>query len=164
MQYGKQLRVIAVASSLIVLVAVVAGLAVVGSPAKERARKRDQQRISNLQELENNIIMYWQAKKALPVALNDLNDATRGITIPLDPQTRQPYSYTIGEALTFTLCATFEHDGKGVPNYRSSDDIWDYTAGQTCFERTIDPDFYKDTNTLDTPFMVPPTKETTPIR
>ncbi len=142
MQYGKRLQTIAIITSVIVLGAIVVGLVVVGSPAKERAHKRDQQRISNLQEIENDIVIYWQAKKALPPGLADLNDATRGITIPTDPQTKSSYVFKTIDSLKFQLCATFEQDGKGTPNYRTSDDNWDYHVGQTCFDRTIDPAFY----------------------
>ncbi|MEK7103249.1 MAG: hypothetical protein AAB870_02795 [Patescibacteria group bacterium] len=156
MQYAKRLRIIAIATSAIVLAAVVVGLMVVGSPSKERAYKRDQQRISNLQEIENDVITYWQAKKKLPEALTDLNDATRGITIPNDPQTNMAYTYTIVDSMKFKLCARFEQSGQGSPNYRFSDDTWNYNAGETCFDRHIDPDFYGPLNGSDMPFPMKP--------
>jgi len=144
----------------IVLAAVAYGLYIVGSPNAARLRNLDARRLSDLQYLQNQIIYYWQAKQTLPKELPVLQDATRGVGVPVDPGTGAAYTYTIQGPLAFTLCANFNGpsddltgqvpSGKpsapmaspvGAPYYQDSS--WSHSAGESCFERQIDPSFYK---------------------
>ncbi len=139
----------------IVALAVVAGFFIVGSPQSERLRRFDDQRISDLQIIQGQIIYYWQNKEKLPQILNDLKDPISGFTPAKDPQTGEGYGYNVKGALEFSLCANFNlpslESGKPSielptypPQYRpSGDSNWEHAAGYVCFERTIDPEFYK---------------------
>lgn len=138
----------------IVAVAVIAGFFVVGSPKTERLRKFDERRVNDLQYIQSQIINYWFNKDELPESLVVLPDPLRGVTVPKDPETGADYAYSIDDAaaLMFSLCANFalasDIESAGAPKllYRGEphpSENWSHDAGQYCFERTIDRDFYK---------------------
>ncbi|MDP2656023.1 MAG: hypothetical protein Q8P11_00450 [bacterium] len=141
MQPTKINFIIGITACVLVLATIIVGLVTVGTPGKERARLRDQQRVNDLGMLENDIISFWQAKRTLPSSLTSLNDATRSVVIPTDPQTKESYQYITASPLQFQLCATFETKGDGN-NYYGRDESWAHEIGTVCFDRTIDPDFY----------------------
>lgn len=143
--------------SLVIIVAIVGGFFIVGSPAIQRDRRFDEKRINDLQILQGEIISYWINKGNLPVKLGDLKNDITGFQPPVDPQTQEPYQYSVKGTLTFELCADFKTDSKfssqhpriakpilavgpyGEPYQQN----WDHGIGRTCFDRTIDPDLYK---------------------
>lgn len=143
---------------LIILGAIVTGFITVGSPAKQRAIRFDDQRIGDLQGIQWDIVEYWEQKGKLPTLLKDLKDPLSGNIIPTDPENDSEYKYTVKNDKTFELCATFSldyEDTKGRGQYNgsrfyevdsyptpTSQDNWKYQAGNSCFERTIDPEKY----------------------
>jgi hypothetical protein len=151
-------RAAATATAAVVIASLVAGFFIVGSPASQRARRFDMQRVADLQTLQSQIVDYWMLKEKLPVSQDALTDSISGFSPPADPQNGQPYVYKPGEGLAFELCATFatEGDGSGgVPGYprmayparpygdQSGGDTWAHGAGPTCFSRAIDPELYR---------------------
>jgi hypothetical protein len=93
-------------------------------------------------------------KGRLPEDLSLLQDDIRGIVIPTDPKTGENYNYEVKGALSFSLCATFDRPSPeseaGIGKPRPPEPFgygiqqnWQHGAGYTCFERTIDEDFYK---------------------
>lgn len=149
-------KIFAWVTSGLVLIAIVAGFFIMGTPAEQRAKRFDEQRVQNLQVLQSEIINYWQVKTFLPENLEALKSSVTGFTQPLDPATNQPYEYEIKDDLTFSLCATFSSDGADTKmdtrmtepqfDYYGYQANWEHGVGRTCFERTIDPDFYKNVN------------------
>lgn len=135
----------------VVMITVIAGFFIAGSPFKQRLVKFDRQRINNLQTIQNQIISHWTNKKILPDSLDNLKDSISGFTAPVDPESGQPYEYRIKNDLIFELCANFNFDSKEdkinipEPLYYpySSEGNWNHGGGRACFERTIDPDIYK---------------------
>lgn len=139
----------------IVALAVVAGFFIVGSPQQERLRRFDDQRVSDLQIIQGQIIYYWQNKEKLPAILNDLKDPISGFNPGKDPQTGADYVYEVKDKLEFSLCANFNLPSLegGKPSielptyppqyYPHGDSNWDHAAGYVCFERTIDPELYR---------------------
>lgn len=142
-----------------VAASVIAGFFIVGSPQEARLRQFDEQRIQDLQVLQSYIVTFWQGKNQLPERLGDLNDELRGITVLTDPETGIPYEYMVRGDLSFTLCAEFALPG--IESARAKitpaaireplpirgggiEQNWEHGAGKTCFERTIDPDFFKE--------------------
>ncbi|TSC75171.1 MAG: hypothetical protein G01um101444_17 [Parcubacteria group bacterium Gr01-1014_44] len=151
-------------SSVIVLVAIAAGFFIVGTPAQQRAKRFDQQRISDLQNIQNQLINYWIQKDRLPEESGELSlDQLSGFIWPRDPETEKEYEYTKLTAFSFSICAVFKTENKneGSPysGYRefqkpgllaSPTGIidkpfyrWSHGQGLVCFERTIDPELYK---------------------
>jgi hypothetical protein len=134
---------------VIVLASLVVGFWISGSPAAQRARNRDTQRVSHLQMLESQVVSYWQAKQKLPATLNDLADGTIGGSVPppTDPKTGLSYVYTITGERAYRLCATFETTSttnsqvREVPVYVSGYiSAWQHGVGEQCFDGMIDPD------------------------
>lgn len=139
---------------LVVAAAVITGFFVVGSPAEQRKLQYDQSRIDDLSYLQSEILNYWQNKEVLPTELNALNDELRGVRVPQDPENQTDYDYQVKGLNQFELCATFNlayidpqpiyvkpqysYDGRFIGN-----PTWEHQAGKTCFERTIDPDYFK---------------------
>lgn len=147
-------RTLAWVTAVVVLASIVGGFFIVGSPAVQRQRRFDDQRISDLQAIQYEIINYWQLKEKLPENLSDLKNSISGFIPPVDPETAQAYEYIIKEPLTFELCADFKTQGLGGNNlierpepatyYRDPyQQNWDYGLGRICFSRTIDPELYK---------------------
>ncbi|HAU66362.1 MAG: hypothetical protein UT30_C0001G0036 [Candidatus Uhrbacteria bacterium GW2011_GWF2_39_13] len=145
----------AIVSSLVILGSIVASFFVIGSPAQQRNVRMDLQRVNDLQTIQSSLINYWQNKDVLPENLSLLEDDLSGYRSPMDPETKQSYEYRMIGELSFELCATFEtqfdstSETHSIPVYYefgygdSSFDIWSHDAEHTCFERTIDPDRFK---------------------
>lgn len=140
----------------VVAVSVVAGFFIIGSPQSERLRRFDNQRVSDLQTIQGQIIYYWQNKEKLPAKLNDLQDTISGYVPAKDPETSADYVYQIKGVMEFALCANFNLpslEGSSpyieLPTYpsqyypKTADSNWEHGAGYTCFERTIDPELYR---------------------
>lgn len=158
-EFSKTPKKLAIIAAGLILASVIAGFFIVGTPQEQRRIKFDDQRISDLQNIQGQIINYWINKNALPVILTDLNDSISGFFVPQDPETKAPYIYKITGLLSFELCATFKTSSKnsdatlkGVriaypaypyPYYDLSQQNWQHEAQETCFPRTIDPQLYK---------------------
>ncbi len=134
-----------------VLVIVVGAFILVGSPSANRDLRLDSQRVGDLQNIQWQIINYWQQKEKLPVSFADLRDDISGMIVPVDPITGAAYEYSVKGPLTFELCATFVRESiattgvnKPIPvdSFVETPDNWQHGVGQTCFARTIDPDRY----------------------
>src|SRR3989344_882028 len=146
-------KIFAYAVSLIMIIAIVVGFFVVGSPKEERARKFDEQRISNLQFIQSEIINHWTQKGVLPKNLDELKDDIRGVTIPIDPENGSNYTYEVTGQESFKLCANFNRPSiandmartKPYPAepYYYGQENWDHKEGPVCFDRKIDKDLYK---------------------
>ena len=149
-------KLIAIVATLVVVGSMVGGFFVIGSPAQQRMRRFDDQRVSNLQTIQSEVLSYWQRKGQLPKTLDELRDNISGFTSPVDPETNASFSYRAKGPLDFELCATFGLSSMGVDTtgstvpvkapYPSRDlygDNWNHAAGNVCFTRTIDPQLYK---------------------
>lgn len=143
----------AITASVVVVAMIVLGFLLVGSPAQQRKVRFDDQRVSDLTTIQNEVTSFYQLKKgALPTALTDLTNTLSGYSVPVDPSTGAAYEYrTTGDGLTFELCATFEAESVGdqtdvsMPYRAYGKDYygsWKHGVGRVCFERTIDPDLY----------------------
>ena len=149
------------------LITVVYGFVVMGSPMTIRKLRFDERRISDLSSLQNQIVFnFWQQKGRLPKTLEELYDPISGITPVTDPETFEPYEYSNDGKLTFTVCANFalpsSTGAKGAPaipnpvfltkysEFGGQD--WVHGQGRSCFERTIDTELY------------PAIKERAPVR
>ena len=140
---SKTPKILAWVLSFVVFCSIILGFFIIGSPAEQRDRRFDEERASDLQVLQSQIINYWIQKEALPAELDNLKDSISGFAPPEDPATDLPYEYYVTGDLSFELCATFK-----TSSYESSRKSWEYEAERTCFERTIDPDLYKETGGL----------------
>lgn len=97
---------------LMVVATVGTGLYLAGSPSKERGRRFDEQRVSNLQSIASAIDARYERIGALPTDLAELavpgNPESYVIGSMNDPATMAQYEYLPSDALTYQLCATFD--------------------------------------------------------
>ena len=133
---------------IVVLISIISGFIIVGSPAKQRALRFDSQRINDLTNIQYQIVSYWQRKAALPSTLTDLIDPIAGYIVPADPNTQQSYEYSIlatsSTPLSFQLCAAFDLQSQDNSNftYPASQGNWSHGAGRVCFTRNVDKSMY----------------------
>ncbi len=137
-------------SSIAVIIAIVSGFFIMGSPATQRAQRLDEKRVGDLQRIQNEVINYWQTKGVLPESMNDLENFLSGFTTPTDPNNSNTYTYEASGELRFRLCATFETKSdytqsnyRGPIYFKEPNNYWQHDAGKVCFERTIDPERIK---------------------
>jgi len=142
---------------VVVLATIIGSFFIIGSPATARLIQFDEQRVSALQDIQSQVVNYWQRKEIMPQSLADLNDAISGYKAPADPQTGVSYEYTIKDinTLSFELCATFNKPtpsgGQTATNVYKPYGInqnWDHAAGRVCFARTIDKQLYPPLNKI----------------
>ena len=127
------------ASSIVVVVAIVWGIVLAGSPQTARLQRFDRQRQNDLktifrevQSLCHDPDIKDKLKRELPTSLDELAALARTERINLiDPETGERYSYTVKDETTYELCATFSLE-------RDSDFevFWNHPSGRHCF--TID--------------------------
>ncbi|OGI70999.1 hypothetical protein A3B84_02370 [Candidatus Nomurabacteria bacterium RIFCSPHIGHO2_02_FULL_35_13] len=156
-------------SAILVVGAIVCSFSIMDSPAKQRLLRLDDRRIGDLQNIQYQIINYWQQKEKLPAKLSDLSNPLSGYSLPIDPEFEKGnvYEYLIKDKMKFELCATFalpipkgwrEYNNGVIPmiSYRERDmmetsypypsgginESWDHQSGRACFERIIDKDIY----------------------
>jgi len=136
---------------VLVVGSIVLGFTVIGSPRTQRLVRYDSQKVSDLQNIQSQVLSYWQMKKSLPTNVNDLNDDLSYFVIPTDPETDLQYEYSVVSPTTFKLCATFNLDSNaknandinaGRYDMMGTNENWNHQAGKQCFERTIDPERY----------------------
>ncbi len=140
----------AIATSIVVVLTIVLGFLLVGSPAQQRKVRFDEQRVQDLSTIQGEITRYYSTKQALPSALSDLTDSISGFVAPVDPTTNAAFEYSVLSPLQFQLCATFEADSVGNQTdwtrpygvYSPYNENWMHDAGRQCFSRTIDPTMY----------------------
>jgi hypothetical protein len=148
-------KYLAYGTGAVVLGSIILSFFLVGSPAHQRAVRFDDQRVSDLQNVQYQIINHWQQKEILPADLSDLADSVSGFVPPTDPDTRAQYEYAVKSPLAFELCATFgaKSVDSGAPDrmyavpmekggINAPAESWSHEAGRACFERTIDPAIY----------------------
>ncbi len=151
----KREQVISLAISVLVLLSIGAGFVIIGTPQQAQQMRYDNQRISDLQSIQGEIIGYWQTTQRLPSSLTELSNSIGGYGVPTDPVTNSAYEYSTVGALSFKLCATFTTSSSNVSNsytrpVRSKGlmGTWVHKVGYDCFIRTINPQLYSPINQI----------------
>lgn len=129
----------------IVLIAIVWGLLIVGSPQSGRLQRFDERKIQDLRVIHDEILQQvyvgfdWQPSKArgtpkeLPKSLDIVaKNARSQKVVTVDPQSGLPYDYRIVNATTFELCAHFNGSVENEYNV-----YWNHAAGRQCFVENI---------------------------
>jgi hypothetical protein len=151
----KKANLIGIGVGILALVSVVSGFFIIGTPGQVRDLRFDAQKVSDLQNIQYQIVYYWQSKRALPSELSELTDPLSGSTVPVDPETGMAYRYERTSDASFKLCAKFnqatpdtagkgQYPGRdiGVTWGPQADENWTHGEGEHCFDRTIDPERY----------------------
>jgi hypothetical protein len=142
-------RLVGWAAAALVMITIAAGFFIMGTPGQVRLYRFDSQKVSDLQNIQWQVVNYWQQKESLPATLAELEDPISGWTTPKDPESGASYVYRRNSPLDFTLCATFNADSKEsnpesmpVRAYGPIEGNWDHGSGEVCFDRSIDPERY----------------------
>ncbi len=144
-------RKFAAAAIALVVLAVGLGLWLAGSPGKERARKYDQTRVSDLQMISSAIDAYHAKNARLPGSLSELVGEAKGewyVRTIVDPETAAIYEYQATGDKTYKLCAVFTMPSDpqmndpmrpmAMPSYPSPVyPDWNHPAGSYCFDLTV---------------------------
>lgn len=140
-------KLFAYLASAAVLILIVSGFFIVGSPATQRALRLDSQRVNDLSQIQYQIERFWSIQNKLPATLDDIVRANPGTILPKDPITHLAYEYRVAMEQSFSpnayeLCATFARPSSSansrsyynyIPPY--DDGTWQHGAGRSCFLR-----------------------------
>jgi hypothetical protein len=140
-------RTIMIVAVVGVVVSIIAGIVLVGSPSEIRSRRFDESRVNDLQNILWSVTDYYQLHGKLPETLDALQDDIAMYKAPVDPETQESYEYTIKNAssLTFEVCAVFSLQSTDENNNSlmyPEMQMFKHGVGRTCFERSIDPKQY----------------------
>lgn len=156
-QSEKKARLLGFVAIALVVLSLVFGFLVMGSPARARDLRFDERRVSDLSTIQWQVGEYWRNTGTLPADMATLTkDSIYGFVEPRDPDTNTAYEYTKTGDVTFTLCADFglaslNNSISGETKYYSGiDSNWTHEAGRVCFEREVDPVRYPDTSNVPT--------------
>ena len=124
----------------VVVLAVVYGIFLAGSPSKQRTFQFDQRRISDLQNISSAIDTYWRNNEKLPLTFDDLKNQYSYIRSVVDPVTQESYEYNVRSEIEYELCAVFAMDssdyGAGMVR-KTFLEPWTHGVGKTCFKREV---------------------------
>jgi hypothetical protein len=153
-------KIFGIIAILVVILSIVFGFVIMGSPNTARQKRFDDQRVSDLSNIQCQIINYWQSKGKIPNAISELKDSISGYQASTDPDTNSSYVYEKTGEKSFKLCANFSLTSSDNQN-RIIDqtqtypvsikeyycggvkaDNWNHGKGQICFDREIDPQLY----------------------
>jgi hypothetical protein len=115
------------------LLAIGAGLFLIGSPAHIRELRLDEQRVADLTALAPAITAYDRQYHRLPASLDELHKSNHW------PNYRSfgagPYDYRTTDTTAYELCADFAapSDDVAVPLWQRKQ--WSHAAGHVCFKR-----------------------------
>ncbi len=131
-----------VASSVLVIVAIIFGFIVGGTPSEARLRNLDMQRTNNLQELSSCINSFAYDNGRLPINLNELKNGVRYTycAFTTDPETQKEYKYRVVSDSQFELCGEFVQSTiDDFPNIAAdSYGKWQkHNKGQMCETQTV---------------------------
>ncbi len=124
-------KVVLSIASLVVLGSIVAGVILVGGPAKGRLERLDGERVEDLQGIMRAIDQFWKDHERLPETLEDLARDPREQVNTIDPASAVGYEYLLDDN-TYRLCAVF--DGESRAPGRAPAGFWSHSGGRQCFE------------------------------
>jgi hypothetical protein len=131
-------RAFAALATLLVLGAVAAGFALVGTPAARRLERLDERRLGELRATLGEVVALCRAggappslRRPLPATLDELAGQARGRRVARADPAGMPYGYRVLDERRLELCATFDQ-----PRDADVDVFWNHPAGRHCF--TID--------------------------
>lgn len=142
-------KIIGIIVSALVIISIGSAFLIIGSPTSERLYRLDEQRVSDLQNVQWQVVSYWQQKEKLPTTISEMEDPLTGFVAPRDPETGLTYTYSVVSPLAFKLCADFKAPSRNTAGKASvpvpvrgdpSNENWVHTVGTACFDRTIDPE------------------------
>ncbi len=128
-----------ISAAVVMLILLVTGFMLIDSPAQNREKAYDVQRVNDLRSIKNAVNLYYDNNGELPTKTDDLRINDDAL---VDPRTEEPYTYEVISEDQFRLCATFttnsEEQEGSRPVYDKFDLEFAHETGENCF--TITPD------------------------
>lgn len=136
-------RVLLVAATLIVVATLAGALWVMDSPSKQRDRRIDERRVSELGAIVEAIDDWARLKGQMPASLAELAAQPGSSLILVDPVDGKAYGYEVASIFNYRVCATFATSTsdrrRDTNRYRAYNDEWMHPAGRHCFDQTLGP-------------------------
>ncbi len=135
--YAKRAAVSVAAFTVVLaisIIAIIAGLLLIDSPATARLKKFDLQRVVALSQINSLVVSSYAQSNKLPAILNSsfMNQL-------IDPQTKKPYEYQVLASDQYQICADFSLAAKSnSENVVGADEWLNHQAGHQCFTKKID--------------------------
>jgi hypothetical protein len=118
-----------VAATVAVVVVVILGFRVLGSPANQRLVQADLRRVHTLADLAQQINHRWASgSRRLPADLETFPKAAKQ-----DPISDKPFGYQAKSKDEYELCASFATDNRDAPAVNTADP-WVHPRGDYCFQ------------------------------
>jgi hypothetical protein len=114
--------------SVVVVAAIAAGVALIGSPTEARFRRLDQRKARDLDFIANAINIYWREHSKLPESIDEV-----GLQRSYTPFTGEPCEYRVLGTTKFELCARFDRPSEQAP-YGT---FLAHDRGRQCFPREV---------------------------
>jgi len=131
----------AIVSAVLVVVAIIFGFIVGGTPLEARFRNQDIQRTNNLQELSSCINSFAYDNSRLPKDLNELKSGVRYSycsSMAVDPETQREYEYLVVSSSEFELCGEFAQSTLNeLPNADYYGKWQKHDKGRMCETQTV---------------------------
>lgn len=151
-----------VSVSTVVLLTLIYGFTVSGSPFGSREKKLDSARVNNLYNLSSSIESYYSTNKKLPKDLSVLPNYSSSTDSMKDPETNTPYEYGVVSETSYKLCALFSSEltqndkDSSLTSLYTGDKKFYHPKGYHCFTLNL-PSYLVPTPTVMymTPFATP---------
>lgn len=127
----------ALAATLAVAAGLAAAFVHLGPPSERRLRKLDQERVSRLQRLRNDIETHVEKERTLPGDLATLANKPWAERVALDPESQVPFGYEVTGPWAYRLCADFARPSAPPPSDQRPG-FWDHPQGKYCFEIEVE--------------------------
>lgn len=149
--------------SVVVLIVLIIGFTMVGTPVSQRAVSLDNQRLSNFNNIKYSIESNYETT-GLPLSLSELKtrvvNSGYSAEVLSDPETKQSIGYEVASVYSFRLCTTFSTDTEstnqsGAPAYYDTSNIYypnntQHSKGYDCITYEISE--YLRTTPTPTPY------------
>lgn len=132
-------------ATFVLISSIIWGFAVLGSPRTQRLYKYDEQKVSDLQNINRQISSYYSNKGALPKTIEEMSNGNYYVA-QVDPQNKKAYEYIKTTETAYSLCAEFNKASQDEKNSRNNysmypyGGVWIHPAGHYCFNETVNPD------------------------
>lgn len=132
--------------ALLVVIALVLGFKNTATPTEIREQKLDTAQINDLANMQTHIEEYYRLTSTVPATVED---AYKGLAVPVAPEGRAPYTYARTSDTSFELCATFYTESSAAEKAQYAQQMyydtsvaalpytWEHAKGEWCFERVI---------------------------
>jgi len=129
-------RLFVLAASVIVVLAILAGIVVSDPPWVLREQRLDQGLVQHLNAIQNAINIYHRDNAKLPATLADLFASPQTSPFGLSSDALAPFEYDPGkDDRGYQLCATFRRASGSDNAYLAQ--TWKHEAGRSCFKLQV---------------------------